>query len=480
MLPLSPLQKFGEWLPDRPPYEAGGASVVKNAIPVGQDYAPFRGASIITDGLSAPCRGAISLKATDGVVYTFAGTDEALWLRNGTGWTDVSLAGGYNGTAANRWRFVQYGEYVLATNGVDTPQYYLIGTSTDFADVTGAPVCRFLSVINNFIVASGLVSDGSLIKWSALDNPLDWTASAATQADSQNFYEVGQTTAVTGGQNSGVVIGTNGIGLMEYAGPPFIFTFRVVEPNMGSRHAGSVISYSSGVFYLAEDGFKFFDGSASVPIGYDKVDNWFVQNADLSNVSSMSTAFDGRTNTVAWGVPSTDADYCNKVLIYSPSAQRFSYVETSVQQLMSVLTESVNVDDLSTINVDDVDVFSDDPLYAGGQITFGGFDTSNQMVSFSGDNLEATLETQEFQLNPDGRAFVGGIALHGTYTSATIAIRHRGTQIESPSVTAAVSFQANGEAYINLDARFMRAVVVSSDFTRLSGIKVRNKASGQI
>jgi hypothetical protein len=480
MLPLSPLQKFGEWLPDRPPYEAGGASVIKNAIPVGQDYVPFREPSVATNGLGAPCRGAISMKASDGIVYTFAGTDTGLWLRNGLAWTDVSKAGGYTGTFASRWRFVQYGNYVICTNGVNTPQYYLIGTSTDFADVTGAPICKFLSVINNFIVASGIVADPSLIEWSALDNPLDWTASAATQSDSQSFYEVGQTTAVTGGQNSGVVIGTTGIGLMEYVGPPFIFTFRLVEPNMGSRHAGSVISYSNGVFYLAEDGFKFFNGAASLPIGYDKVDNWFIQNADLSNISSMSTAFDGRTNTIAWGVPSSDANICSKVLIYSPSAQRFSYVETSAQQIMPVLTESVNVDDLTTTNVDDVEIFSDDPFFAGGQITFGGFDGSGRLVSFSGASLEATVETQELQLNPDGRAFVGGMALFGSYVNATVSIRHRNTQTGADAITSVANFQANGEAYLNLDARYMRAVVTSTDFSRLGGIKVRFKASGQL
>jgi len=389
MLPQSPLQRFGEWLPDRPAYDAGGASVIKNAIPVGQDYVPVRGPVVATDGLPAACRGAISIKASDGVVYTFAGTNTGLYLRNGIVWQDKSRALGYAGTSSNRWRFIQYGDYVLATNGVDVPQYFLIGTSTLFANVTGAPVCKYLAVINNFIVASGLIADGSKIQWSAIDNPLDWVASAATQSDSQNFYEVAQTTAVTGGQNSGVVIGTNGIGLMEYVGPPFIFTFRVVEPNMGSRHVNSVLSYANGVFYLAEDGFKFFNGSISQPIGYDRVDTWFIENADLSNISSMSTAFDGRTNTIICTVPSANADICNKLLVFSPSANRWSYIETSVQHVFSVLTESVNLDDLSTINGDDVDIFGDDPYFAGGQITLGGVNTSSQVVSFSGDILEA-------------------------------------------------------------------------------------------
>lgn len=479
---LTPLQKFGEWTPDKVAFESGGATVATNVVAVGEDYAPVKDLVSATSGLAAACRGAISVKASDGVPYTFAGTDAKLYLRNGTGWTDVTRTSGgdYTGTSDNRWVFCQYGDYVLATNGVDAPQYYLIGTSTDFAGVSGAPVCRFLSVINNFVVASGLTSDKSMIEWSALDNPLDWTASASTQSDSQQFYEVGGVSAVTGGQNSGVVIGTDGIGLMEYVGPPFIFTFRVVEPNRGSGNSYSIVSYAGGAFYYA-DAFYYFNGTSSTLVGYEKVDEWFKLNTSIDNINPMTTTVDRANKLIMFGVPSATAGVCNYILAYAWATQRWTLIEKSVQALFQSLTEAVNLDDLSSTNGDDVDVSGDSALYSGGAQFLGAFNTSNALCTFSGSNLTATIESTEFQPNPDGRSYIHSIALFGEFNTATIAIKHRALQTASASMTSTASIQSTGEAYFNTDNRYIRAVVsLTGDWRRVTGIKARFDPTGLV
>jgi hypothetical protein len=483
MIPLSPLQKFGEWLPDRAPLDSGGATVAKNVYAIGEDYAPVKDLAVQTNALPAACRGSISVVASDGVAYSFAGTDTDLYQRDGSSWTEVTRASGgdYGGTSA-RWRFVQYGNYVLATNGVDTPQYFLIGTSTKFAALTGAPICRFLSVINNFVVASGIVANRALIKWSALDNPTDWTPSAATQSDEQYFYEAGAVTAVTQGQNMGVVIGTNGIGVMEYVGPPYIFTFRIVEPNRGSQYAGGVLSFSNGAFYYADDGFYFFNGSSSQPIGYDKVDEWFRLNATIDNIASMTSAIDKANRVALFGVPSATAGVCNAILAYSWVNGRFSYIEKSVEDIFQSLSEGVDADDLSSTNADDVDAFTDDASFTGGSQLLGAFDSSHRLCTFSGDNLEATIDTGEFQLNPNGRSFIGSTVLVGDYSTATVTMVHRALQTDTTSTTAPSPFQSStGEAYFNLDSRYTRArVTLTGTWRRASGIKVRAKASGML
>ena len=40
------------------------------------------------------------------------------------------------GTNTDFWTFTQFGNYVIASNGVDAPQYYLMGTSTNFANLS--------------------------------------------------------------------------------------------------------------------------------------------------------------------------------------------------------------------------------------------------------------------------------------------------------------------------------------------------------
>ena len=45
------------------------------------------------------------------------------------------------------WTFTQFGEYVIASNGVDAAQFYLMGTSTNFAALTSIQTCRNVSFV---------------------------------------------------------------------------------------------------------------------------------------------------------------------------------------------------------------------------------------------------------------------------------------------------------------------------------------------
>ena len=60
------------------------------------------------------------------------------------------------GTSTDFWTFTQFGNHVIASNGVDAPQYYLMGTSTNFANLSSIatdgtpPTFRVSGVIKNF------------------------------------------------------------------------------------------------------------------------------------------------------------------------------------------------------------------------------------------------------------------------------------------------------------------------------------------
>ena len=52
------------------------------------------------------------------------------------GGTFTSRKGSLTGFNTDFWTFTQFGNYVIASNGVDAPQYYLMGTSTNFANLS--------------------------------------------------------------------------------------------------------------------------------------------------------------------------------------------------------------------------------------------------------------------------------------------------------------------------------------------------------
>src|SRR5690606_6638888 len=118
----------------------------------------------------------------------FAGTAEKLYRLNTAGgaWEDVSKAGDYSTSTdpLDVWSFASFGERVIATNFTDPVQSFVMGSSTDFADLGGSPPkAKYAQTIQagglSFLML-GYVNDASdgivpqRVHWSAVNNPADW------------------------------------------------------------------------------------------------------------------------------------------------------------------------------------------------------------------------------------------------------------------------------------------------------------------
>jgi hypothetical protein len=480
----SPLLKFGEWFPDQPAFENPGATQAKNVKPIGQDYGPVRSLEPDTDALPDRCRGFFTCIASDGVPHTFAATDSAIYKRNGTSWNDVTrLSGPYTGTQEFRWKFIQYGDLVIATNGVDDMQKFDLLSDTAFSSISGAPKARRLAIVNNFVVAAYTFDgeNGNLpqgVRWSALDNPEDWTASVTTQSDAQRIEGYGSVAGIVGSQNAAVVVLENAIYRMEYVGGETIFAFTIQEENRGSKIPGSVVSYGGRVFYRGEDGFYMFAGGESIPIGDDKVDEWFDETLSVDGAELIWAAIDPRSKVYMIGFPSTTNGLCDRIAFYNWVSNRWGYAEAEVEAVGRVLTEAANVDDFD-IPVDDIDISVDSAQYAGGRAILGAFNGSHQLGYFTGTPLDATIETTEAQLNENGRAFVGSITVLGDYETATVGLKVRDLPNVEPVEIAPVAPEANGECCFEVDAKYHRAVVnLTGEWRRVKGIKLRYRETG--
>src|SRR5262249_6785856 len=145
------------YLPDLPPRDNPGALEAKNVIPKIASYGPFADFASNTDALTARCQGAFSCRDLAGNVHNFAGDATKLYklASSGLTWSDVSrtVGGAYSVDTANGWSFTQFGNYVIAVNGTDVPQVYQLGTSTNFAALSGSPPTgRFVATVREFVV----------------------------------------------------------------------------------------------------------------------------------------------------------------------------------------------------------------------------------------------------------------------------------------------------------------------------------------
>lgn len=485
-----PFIEFAPYLPDLPPRNNPGALEAKNVIPKLKSYGPFPDFSPDTAALTARCQGAFSCRDLTGAVHNFAGDATKLYKLDsgGTTWDDVSrtVGGAYAVDTANGWSFAQFGNYVIATNGTDVPQLYTLGTSTDFAALSGSPPTgRFCATVREFVVIGRVTSLFNEVRWSAFNDPTgSWAISSTTQADLQDIADGGQVMGIVGGPAM-TVFQRNAITRGTYIGGDFIFQFDRVSRSIGASAENSIAAFQNDVFFLSDDGFwRLVNGVQLQPIGDSAVNKTFFEGADTAFDPSYPHRVVGAIDpqrslyVVIYPGPGNSSGTPNMGMIYHWPSNRWARFERSMEWVYAAQSQSgYTLDTLDTPmpSIDGAPQISlDSPIWSGsGRIVLGGFDTSHKQGFFNGANLEATVDTGEFALFPGRRARVTSARpiCDGGTPSITPITRDRPT--EGVAIGTAVSVNAYGACPLLSEARYFRArvkVPAGDTWTHMHGI----------
>ena len=474
---------FGEWLPDQSDFQNPGATIATNVIPAARGYRPFASLTEVSAAATDRLRGIYATKATDGTVITFAGDQGKLYKLDNSDFSLASTNTGYTMTSDMYWKFVRFGDEVIAAGSdSDVLQGFTIGTDSAFSAISGAPAARHLAVIRDFVVTANVTYSSathrSRVRWSQINNATSWTLGSA-QADFQDIPDAGHITGLVGGE-FGVVLMERAIARMQYVGSPLIFTFEKVETGHGCNYPNSVASLGpTQVFYLADDGFFMFDGQRSIPIGAEKVDQFFFDDLDFANSDRISCAIDPENQVVMWCYPSVSGVVNpDKILVYNYAVQRWSIVKIDHELLASSLTPSFTVESLDALNasLDGLTTSLDSRFYAGGffQLSAG---KDKKIHTVTGAPLDAVLETTEFEPATMRQSLIRGVTPYVTSRSTTptmtVQVGSRSRQIDSPSFSTAVSLNDDNNCPARSSGRYHRVRVnVSGTWRYALGIDV--------
>lgn len=464
MVPLAP------WAPDLPAFNTEASEEALNVIPAAVGYRPFASFQEVTAALPTACRGAASFRSSAGTTFNFAGTATKLYKMDsgGTTWSDVtrSVGGNYTLTTDSWWHFAAFGDYVVATNGVDAPQVFQMGTSSVFAALGGSPPTSTFSVaVRDFHVLGRISTAYNRVKWSGLNNVADWTISATTLSDQQDLADGGQVMGLVGGEY-GIVFQERAITRMSFEGPPTAFRFDRISNTLGCRIERSIASFENLVFFAADNGFHMIQsGSNIIPIGLEKIDKWFETNFDSSKFANVSAAVDPINKLYLIAFPSINsgdgsADY---ILCYNWEIQKWTRAEVDLQLIYPAANvSSWTIDGLDTLSstIDGLVYPVDSRFYAGtGRLSLAGFSTAHKQGVFSGANLAATVETGDFQLTEGRKSLLRGLRpmIEGTSVTPTITIKTRDRLQDATTSQTPVSVQSNGYASLRHAARYHRA-----------------------
>ena len=480
---------FPPYEPDKAPYNVSASNVALNGLPTADGWGAMPDFVEVSEALPAVCLGSIGARDTLGNFHIFAGTSDNLFKLNTTStpytWDEISKStDAYSLPSGDRWSSVQYGNSVYFAGLGDTIQSYDLSSSSDFADLSNAPTCRYLSVFGDFLVALHLDSNPDLAQWCGVNAPTQWTI-GLRGADQQSMPGgLGEIMGAIGDPRGGVIIQRNAMQYMQFA-PSSGFTFQrsTANPARGTMSPFSIAQYGPNQFaYLSEDGF--FANVNGTPIGAERVDKTFLADLDEDYINDVQAAVDPFRTIIWWRYFSVDATY--KLIGWNWNLNRWCHSDQQLQEARGLTKAAVPWDGLDALyaTIDDAVVPFDSRLFQAGAPTFAAFTTDNKLAFATGGNKALTLETGAKEFRPGRRTFVNGCKLQGDASDFTIQAgikQHHGdgttwlTAVNPETSDLFVPIEAEGALH-----QMRLNVAAGADWTVASNILVQHNDGGEI
>ncbi len=480
--------QFGEWLPDQADIMNPGVTVATNVLPAANGYHSMNGFVPYSNAATGTIKGIFAAKDAASNTKLFAGDATNLYLHNSStnNLDAVGKGGGYTLTDTEKWRFAQFGNYVLCAGGVgETIQSFQLGSSSAFADLTNAPKADFLAVVRDFVWAANVDSGSGRIpfrcQWSGFNNITSWT-SGVDQADFQDLPDSGAITGMVGGEYC-TILTERAIYRATYAGPPLIWQFDKVVSERGCAFSGSVCNSGNLVFFLASDGFYAFDGQKTVSIGSEKVNEFFKKDFDSNYDFRMSSHVDPLNEVAMWSYTSTQSPtgQPDKIIMYNYVLNKWSLAEVEADLLSPLFSSGYTVDGLGNLSatVDGLSIQLDSRTFKGGQYFFGGA-YGNKIYTFSGSPLSGTIETSEAPLSMGKHSIITRVYPYYEDGSVEISIGTRDTQAATHQYGSVAIPNTSGFAPFRAQGRYHRAkAIFSGGWSKAVGIDVEARQIGR-
>lgn len=317
---------------------------------------------------------------------------------------DVSVEplSAYNASVDERWRFTQFGDYVIAVNINDAPQVFQLGASTEFTDLAGSPPqARHIAVWGDFLVLGGLSGNENRVHWSGLNDITEWTP-GTNNCDYQDFPDGGDVQGMTSATNPFILL-QRGIWAGTFVpGSVEIFTFTKLHDKRGAFAPYSIASRGNATFFIEAGGVSQLNADGSIAqIGLEKIDRTIfeqIQGADLFGVIGEIDPFYNRYY-LAVRINSTSESF-DRLIIYDWGIGEFTQVEMAAGILFPLSSGTVGYTleglDAVSASLDDLPFSLDSKVWQGGAPVMAAIDAENRLGFFSGEASEAIIATQEF------------------------------------------------------------------------------------
>ena len=411
------LVNLDAWVPDQAVWNNRILYNAKNVYPGTMGYTPVQDYVSSTSAVDTErVRGAKTFRHSTTALTTIVGTRTKIKKLSGgaTAFTDLSDGTYATDSEFGFWSMAQYGTLAVMTNQADNiKKYDIVEAAATVSDLGGSPPrAKHIMTVKDFLVVANTETVPHRVQWSDIFLAEQWGSGLA---DYQDLPDGGRVMSVLGGE-VGYLFQERMIRAMQFTpGADYAFQIDPVDQNRGSAAYQGLVGVGSSGFYLAHDGFFYFNGGASTPIGTDKVDNWFATNAASTSLSRTVAGIDPRKKLIFWSFISnenTDASLNvsipDKMLIYHWPSKRFAWAQIAISAYADISVAGTTLEAMG--NIDTLPYSMDSGVYNSDGIvsSMSVFGADSKMGYLSGANLEATFEVKRLEFFPPMRQYVRG------------------------------------------------------------------------
>lgn len=273
-----------------------------------------------TSGISVPVRGLHTQLITSQRI--FFGTSSNLYQWNSA--TVSTLGSSYTGSTddsvtnlTSQWSFVDWGTWVIATNGKDAPQVY---KGTSFAALGGTPpsTMRIIKKLGPYVLGFNTATDPKGYAWCHADDVEQWVPSSSNSAGDLIIRELNS--EIKAAQYLGTniaVYGTNSMAIVGERSAPYYFGHNIALTGIGAVSQNAVVSIGRLNYGLSREGFWKTDGVSYKYIDEPVIRKYLQDDINWNKVGKICSYHNQARKEVIWYYQSVNGSDCDKGVSYN-------------------------------------------------------------------------------------------------------------------------------------------------------------------
>ena len=183
----------------------------------------------------------------------------------------------------------------------------------------------FSSPINQFTIAFGsnpydpgnfnTTFNPMLIRWSDQSNAYEWVPQTSNQSGEQIVNIGSSIVAVTYNRQEILVLTDAAIYSMQYIGPPYVFSFQLLQDNISIASPNAVVTANNITYWMGVD--KFYMNSGRVETIPCSVRQYVFSNLNKSQIGQVVAGYNEAFSEIWWFYPSKNSVVNDSYVIYN-------------------------------------------------------------------------------------------------------------------------------------------------------------------